>query len=280
MRIYSDPKDDPRSQAIHSENPNAFSDKLTNPTEKEKLADMSVTQKIDYIWSYYKIPIIIVLIVILIAVYSVYGFLHKKEQLLTVTITNTSTEQEQDAALSDPFITEFLQLDPDKYEIVMDSNMFLDDPDNPTNAELAYATQMKLVAYVAAGQMDIVFMNDFSYNAFSQRGYLEDLNEYLGSHDPELYEALKDQITTNSMIVNDNSNDVVLDSSVEYTAEMEEHPFAFKYVNTELFPYTSEENPLYVGIVVNSKNTDAAVQYLRFLYGLDSDGWVPESSQK
>lgn len=278
MRIYADPADNPAANSVKSENPNAFSDSLTNPTEKEKLKELHGKKKREYIWDYYKIPIIGVLIVLFVISYMIYGRLTAKENILSVTCTNMLMNEEQVAPLVNNYLTEYLELSPSRYRVVADTSLLVGENDDPANSEYAYTSQMKLTAYVSAGELDIMIMDEKGFEYLSARGFLQDLSEVFAEMDPSLNETLKDSFVFQDVIIEDNSAEILMGSSDEYEAVIENHPFGLKLNGSPLFPEETTYIPVYAGICTNSSRTDASLQFLHYLYGLEPGDFqvIPE----
>lgn len=96
--------------------------KKSYQTEKEKLKNMNRSEKISYIWMYYKVHIIIVLIVIV----GITGILwnqifHNQETVYSLAIVNENMNMERDTELSEQ-LEQYFGLDQKKEKVVVDSN--------------------------------------------------------------------------------------------------------------------------------------------------------------
>ncbi|MBQ0000850.1 MAG: hypothetical protein KBT01_04845, partial [Clostridiales bacterium] len=263
MKIYANQPEDQNRPSVKSENPNAFSDKLTKPTEKEKLKDLHGKKKLDYIWDYYKTHIIITLLVIAAVGYTVYEKMHTKTPLISVTCANVTPSDELAEQLTTGFVKDYLQLDEKKYEIPIDTNLLVGEAAQTMDPQYAYTSQMKLMAYLSASEMHIMLMNQGALEEMALNSYLEELPEVFASVDPELYDLVKDYIVEANMIVEDNQEEVLKDRSIPYEAVFEAHPFALRLTGTPLFPEGSFDQDIYLGIAVNADNLPCNTQYIR-----------------
>ena len=139
-----------------------------------------------------------------------------------------------------------------------------DDETNPYH-EYTYASRMKILASIDGKQLDVVLMNKEAFDAFSQNGYLCDLEELLSSEDVDLYNRLKPHLVTNTVILEDNSTDLQLDPSITYQAVTEEHPFGLDLSQTSMISDAGFSDIVYLGIIANSPRTEEAIEYVRYL---------------
>lgn len=278
MKIYANQPEDQQQNAVKSENPNAFSDRLTNPTEKEKLKDLHGKDKIDYIWDYYKVPILIGIIAIAVIISIIYERTHAKKSIVTITCTNVSMDDYLRDTLTTGFLRDFTDLKPSKYEVIVDENLMVGDSGDSVDPQYAYTSQMKLMAYLAAGQMDLVLMNQAGFDELAGNGFLQDLSEVFAALDPELNEVLKDQFVMNEVIREDNSSEIMKNPDLEYQAVTETLPFGLKLSGSKFVSEDYFNQDVYVGIAVNSTKTEACMQFLHYLYGLEPGDFnlIPE----
>ena len=139
-----------------------------------------------------------------------------------------------------------------------------DDETNPYH-EYTYASRMKILASIDGKQLDVVLMNKEAFDAFSQNGYLCDLEELLSSEDVDLYNRLKPHLVTNTVILEDNSTDLQLDPSITYQAVTEEHPFGLDLSQTSMISDAGFSDIVYLGIIANSPRAEEAIDYVRYL---------------
>ena len=232
--------------------------------ELEKLKTLHGPQKIRYIWDYYKLPIVVLCILLYILGYSLYGHFTHKEKILYTALVNVSASDSLTEQLSTGFL-DSLDQDTSKTTMQLYTGLYLtDDETNPFH-EYTYASRMKILASIDGKQLDVVLMNKEAFDAFSQNGYLCDLEELLSSEDVDLYNRLKPHLVTNTVILEDNSTDLQLDPSITYQAVTEEHPFGLDLSQTSMISDAGFSDIVYLGIIANSPRTEEAIDYVRYL---------------
>ena len=95
--------------------------KKSYQTEKEKLKKMNRSEKVSYIWMYYKVPIFVILIVIAGTTGILWNILHNQETVYSLAIVNETMNMERDTELSEQ-LEQYFGLDQKKEKIVVDSN--------------------------------------------------------------------------------------------------------------------------------------------------------------
>ena len=188
--------------------------------ERDKLKSLHGLKKIQYIWDYYKLPIVAFCIFLYIIGYTLYGHFTHKEKVLYTALVNVSASESLTRQLNADFL-DFLDVDTSKETMQLYTGLYLtDDEANPYH-EYTYASRMKILAAIDGEQLDVVLMNKEAFDAFSQNGYLCDLDKLLTASDSHLYEVLKPYLVANTTILEDNSIDLQLDSSIPYQAVTE-----------------------------------------------------------
>ncbi|MCI6091670.1 hypothetical protein MR781_03790 [bacterium] len=232
--------------------------------ELEKLKTLHGPQKIRYIWDYYKLPIVVLCILLYILGYSLYGHFTHKEKILYTALVNVSASDSLTEQLSTGFL-DSLDQDTSKTTMQLYTGLYLTDDETNPYHEYTYASRMKILASIDGKQLDVVLMNKEAFDAFSQNGYLCDLEELLSSEDVDLYNRLKPHLVTNTVILEDNSTDLQLDPSITYQAVTEEHPFGLDLSQTSMISDAGFSDIVYLGIIANSPRTEEAIDYVRYL---------------
>lgn len=232
--------------------------------ELEKLKTLHGPQKIRYIWDYYKLPIVVLCILLYILGYSLYGHFTHKETILYTALVNVSASDSLTEQLSTGFL-DSLDQDTSKTTMQLYTGLYLTDDETNPYHEYTYASRMKILASIDGKQLDVVLMNKEAFDAFSQNGYLCDLEELLSSEDVDLYNRLKPHLVTNTVILEDNSTDLQLDPSITYQAVTEEHPFGLDLSQTSMISDAGFSDIVYLGIIANSPRTEEAIDYVRYL---------------
>lgn len=225
---------------------------------------MKFGKKIQYIWDYYKFPLVVLCIFLYVIGYFLYGHFTRKDTILYTALVNVSASESLTRQLSTNFIP-YIKEDSSKKELQLYTDLYLTDDENNPNHEYTYASRMKILASIDGEQLDVVLMNKESFDAFSQNGYLYNLEELLSNEYPALYEKWKPYLVTNTIILEDNSTDVQLDSSISYQAVTEEAPTGLAISQTGLLHDAGFSDTVYLGIVANTPRADTAVHYIQYL---------------
>lgn len=233
--------------------------------EKTSLRELHGRQKLRYIWDYYKLPIVIALIFLYIIGYNIYRQATYKETVLSAAFVNVSASDELASRLTDDFLTD-TGLSDGKHRFYRYENLYLTDNTDSENHQYVYASRMKILGAIDSEAMDLVFMDKEAFDAFSQNGYLCDIEALLLEQEPDLYEALFDSIQTNTYILEDNADEVLLDPSVEYQAETAEYPMGIALTDCPIIQAAGFSDTIYLGIIANSPHKETAVSYLKYLY--------------
>ena len=225
---------------------------------------MKFRKKIQYIWDYYKFPLVVLCIFLYVIGYFLYGHFTRKDTILYTALVNVSASESLTRQLSTNFIP-YIKEDSSKKELQLYTGLYLTDDENNPNHEYTYASRMKILASIDGEQLDVVLMNKESFDAFSQNGYLYNLEELLSNEYPALYEKWKPYLVTNTIILEDNSTDVQSDSSISYQAVTEEAPTGLAISQTGLLHDAGFSDTVYLGIVANTPRADTAVHYIQYL---------------
>lgn len=242
-----------------------FDKKDRHTAEREKLRNLHGAKKLQYIWDYYKLPLLLCGIVLYVIAYSIYGKVSHKDVILYTALVNVAAGEDLTRELSSDYL-EAAHISPAKNEVYLYSGLYLTDDETNANHEYTYASRMKILAAIDAEQIDVVLMNREAFDAFSQNGYLCDLEDLLSKEDPACYRELEPYLITNTSILEDNSIDLYFDDSVPYQAETEEYVMGLKLSECPLIEKAGFNEPVYLGILSNSPRKEEAVTYLEYLY--------------
>ena len=232
--------------------------------EREKLKNLHGLKKVQYIWDYYKLPMVVLCIFLYIITYSLYGHFTHKETVLYTALVNVSASESLTAQLSTDFL-DFIDTDTSKETMQLYTGLYLTDDETNPYHEYTYASRMKILASIDGEQLDVVLMNKEAFDAFSQNGYLCDLKELLSDKDTVLLNECKPYLVTNTVILEDNSVDLQLDPSITYQAVTEEHPFGLDMSQSGLIGKSMFDDTVYLGIIANSPRKETAIDYIKYL---------------
>lgn len=232
---------------------------------RESLSRLHGKQKIQYIWDYYKLPMVICLIFLYIIIYTVYGHFSGKETLLYTGLVNVSAGEQLTGELGGGFLNS-IDTDASKTELKLYTGLYLtDDPDDP-NHEYTYASRIKIIASIDDEKIDVVLMDKKAFDAFSQNGYLYNIEELLQDTKPALLADLRPYLVTNTVILEDNTDEMMLDRSLSYEAVTDEFPMGLLVSQKGIFKEAGFTDDVYLGVIKNSPRMDMAAEYIEYLY--------------
>lgn len=220
---------------------------------------------LQYLWDYYKLPLATAAIALYIALYAVYGRFTHKDTVLYAALVNVAVGETLTEELSSRFLTaQNLNTNANTFRLY--SGLYLTDDENNIYHEYTYASRLKILASIDAEQLDVALMNKEAFDAFSQNGYLSNLDELLAEEVPELYQQLAPYFVTNTVILEDNSEDLLLDGSAVYHAETESYPMGLDLSASPMIQKGGFQETVYLGIIKNSPRIHTVFDYLEYLF--------------
>ena len=137
--------------------------------------DLHGIKKIEYILDYYKLPIVLSIVIIYIFCSLSYKLITKKNTLLSVAAINIEISNENIPKFSDDYLLN-RNFSSKKYNINFYNNLISEgNPNDGASYEYAYASSMKLLALMTDKTLDIVLMDEKAYQTFSNNKYLYNL---------------------------------------------------------------------------------------------------------
>lgn len=194
-------------------------------------------QKLQYIWDYYKFPIVVACILVYIAGYLLYGQLTKKDTVLHTALINISAGESSIEMLSTDFL-ESQNMDSKKNELLLTTGLYLTDDTHDPNFQYAHASQIKLLASIDNEELDVVLMDKKVFDFFTENDYLYNLKELLSGEK---------------------------DSSA-YAAITEESPTGINLSNSPLIKKAGFEDTIYLGVIKNTTHIDMTTRYIRYFF--------------
>ncbi len=230
----------------------------------ENLHTLRGRKKVQHILTYYKFPLALFCLIVCFAGRIIYGHLTCKETLLYTALVNVNAGETLTRQLGEDFIT-YLNTDESDSELQLYTGLYLTDDELNEWHEYTYASRMKILAAIEGKMLDVVLMNREAFDAFSQSGYLLDLEDFLASRDVDLYQTLKPALVANIVILEDHADDMATDAGLSYKAITEERYFGLDLSGTTYIRQAGFEDTVYLGIIANSPRGDTVVQYLQYL---------------
>ncbi len=218
--------------------------------EKKKLKNMSIKDRLWYIWEYYKIPILSIMAALaLIGSIGSAMYQNRFETALSCFILNSRPGSDADL-LSSYFDQDFRQyagLD-ENVKIDVDSSMSLTF-DESAMSELTYASLAKVTAVISTKDLDIMIGNPETAAHYGSMGGFADLKELLPA---DVYDKVKDRLymTTNEETGETAATGIFIGETdfCDRTGLIMEEPV--------------------LSVVSNSTRTDTCLKLIRYILGL------------
>ncbi|MBQ9765905.1 MAG: hypothetical protein IJW18_06885 [Lachnospiraceae bacterium] len=217
--------------------------------ECAKLKEMTFGEKLEYIWEYYKVHIIItaVLVFFVVSMIKVVYNNIKYESIFHCAVVNSILSTEEENYLLDGF-GEYIDVDKEHETMTFDSTYIFFWDQQSFQSDTTYASRMKVAAALAAKELDI-FVADKTYveSATPEEQFM-DLSTTLPA---ELY--------------------AVVEPYVFYSADKdgEMRPFAVDLSSTHLGDGVFYQDPPYFAIVSNTQHLETAIEFLKYAFELE-----------
>lgn len=157
--------------------------------QKTPFKELSLGQKFQYIWDYYKIPLIASVIIIAVVVSFIQEKATQKNTVLNLLCINSKLSTGSiDTNQLFPNLLENNGYDTSKYEISINTNMSI----NVDNNGLNYQNMAVLAAHFSAHDYNICFMDDDTFEYYAKEMTFRDLSDYL---DTDILDKYADYIT-------------------------------------------------------------------------------------
>lgn len=258
MRIEMPDNNDPGSKTPINENAPTF---LMD--EGKTWDSLTGKQRVRYLFDYYKLPFVIVFIVLYIIGFLIYREVTHKDTILYTGLVNVVLNEEPSKQLSEDYLT-YAGANPKKEDFRFYTGWFLTTNKDSQYFEYTMASQIKILASIDDEQLDVVLLDRESFDAFSQNGYLYNIEELLKG--TELYDQLKPYFVTNIHFLEDNGKDINFDASIEFEATSEEFPMGLDISESRFFADIEYSDTIYLGVIANTPRPEEVIRYLTYLY--------------
>lgn len=224
---------------------------------------MKAAQKADYIFTYYKIPLVLAAFALLVLGTVVQKRLAYKEPLLYCGFFNVSAGEALEAQLDSGFVS-FVGRDPRRCAVEEYTGLYLSLDPATQDHEYAYASRMKLLATIESKTLDVVLMNREAYDILSANGYLLALPPLL-AQDSALADRLAPHLAENTVILSDNQIEFDLGTAEEYVAETEQAVNGIDLSGFPLFAQAGFTGEVYLGVIGNTPRPGAVLDFIAYL---------------
>ena len=211
----------------------------------EGLQGKSNWYKFKYYVYYYKIPVIVGIGVLVFLISLVHSIVTAKDTVLSVALLNANQEVEYSLFMDEYFQT--TDYDAGKTEMRIDASYCF--YDNYSN----YQNEQRFFVATAAEQIDVVIGSKEIFEKYADMGYFIDLSKLM---DTDTYSKYSDMAHTTSLTEEYGGNTEV--SGLDITN--------WDCIS-KLKWYEGSDEPVYIGIVCESKNKEQAIDFINYLSG-------------
>ena len=141
-----------------------------------KLREMNTKQKLQYIWDYYKLPILGVLILLYIIVYGIFRYAARTEPVLYVGLVNVGGSIAEDPALTSGFLSHQGGYGK-RAEVVLFRNLYLTADPKSEYYSYSQASEIKILGNIEAKTLDVVIVNKEAFDAFKEQDFFSETAE-------------------------------------------------------------------------------------------------------
>jgi len=231
-----------------------------------EMKDKSPKERWDYFLEYYKWPVLAILLAIVLLVQGIVALANRKDTAFAGVLINTLASSEE--VDYDEKLAEYLDLDQDEEEIIFYTDIALTGGQSGTDVD-AFQT---LLAGIATKDTDFIVGQEESFEkcAYHTSNMFADLRTVL---DAETLEKHKDHLYYIDSTVKEEIRDAImtmpeLPDPLDPTVMEDPIPVGIDISGCKAFKdvYYSNEDVLYLGIVVNSTRQDVTLEFLDYLF--------------
>lgn len=229
MRIYSEEEAKKvQVEEVPQEHESDLSPRERRQREKARFKEMDLSEKLGFLWDYYKwvIPAVAFLIFF---IYEGMGIYHRLQQtiMLSFAVVDVPIDAQDDLHFFTQDMEAFLGSTDDLHVVEIDASAMSGDAPEAVS---------KLTVLMAAGMTDIAVLDQDNYEKYEEADAFLDWRELLGE-DYELYTTLFDEEGRLDLSKNE------------------------KWLSYRLTYY----EPAYAAVIASSERTEAAKEFIRFL---------------
>ncbi|MBQ5426713.1 MAG: hypothetical protein IIU31_06040 [Pseudobutyrivibrio sp.] len=195
--------------------------------------NLSAKQKLQYVWDYYKIHIIVT-VVLICAIFSIIKTIKASNSAdLYVAYVNVAVDEDMTNALEDQsglIISSYRDL------------LITEDPSGE-NLQYAYASSMKLMSAISAEKLDIIIGDFFAMDNANSSDYLLDPEEFIKANNPSLLDEFE------PLFLRDDAG----------------KPYAIDISGFSPFSKAGYTEPIYLGIIASDTNIESKLSLLSTL---------------
>lgn len=220
---------------------NSVSDEIRE--QRQKLKGKSPKEKLAYFWEYYKVPALIVLLVVIFGSDLIYNIVTKKAIAMEAAFVNMVTAEDFDSEQEAAGFVTWAGIDPKEYEAVFDTGIYID---YDGGDEYTAVNIQKVMAMISARALDVILADDSYLEQTADEGYYADLSEVLPEELLAQFEA-EDKVLY---------RDIPEDGKGEIPIAVDVRDSSF---------FLSHEVPSWFTVIINAEHPETAVKFLEYM---------------
>ena len=220
---------------------NSVSDEIRE--QRQKLKGKSPKEKLAYFWEYYKVPALIILLVVIFGSDLIYNIVTKKAIAMEAAFVNMVTAEDFDSEQEAAGFVTWAGIDPKEYEAVFDTGIYID---YDGGDEYTAVNIQKVMAMISARALDVILADDSYLEQTADEGYYADLSEVLPEELLAQFEA-EDKVLY---------RDIPEDGKGEIPIAVDVRDSSF---------FLSHEVPSWFTVVINAEHPETAVKFLEYM---------------
>lgn len=232
-----------------------------------KILELHGKKRLEYIWNYYKLHIGVLLVGIYVIIYIIFRIVTATTPEIYLGFVNVSAGTDLMQVLTDDFLEELNTGNP-RSSIYKYEGLLLTENVDSSNANYVQASQIKILAAINGQMFDVVILDKEALDAFSQNGYLYNMEDFLEENAPDQYEELKPYLVKDIEILQDNSDEIIFHPEVEYVSECTEYPMALDLSFCPAVSRAGFGQTIYLAVIRNSARPEVAGNYISYLESL------------
>lgn len=223
-------------------------------SEKTKLSEMNIKEKLSYFKTYYAVKTFFTLLILLGVSLTLYSMLKPKvKPVLYVVAINSSIDNDLVTKLEEE-ISGLLDID-DMEKVIIDNTFYIQNNEEGLETSDTAINQVKLTTFIAAREIDLIIAPEGVFSQYVKSDFFINLEEQLPN---DIFVSLSEQLYFGKVGV-DYDDDPNFNETKPYGIMLDNLSY---YENTD-FP---DGEKRILGIVANSPHKDNSISFIRHVF--------------
>lgn len=212
-----------------------------------KMKGKGIKAQFQYFWDYYKIPTLIVVLVVIFAVSIIKTMVNSKESAFEAIIINAADSPSEEE------FAEFAEIDTEEFNVIFDSGYYISsDPEKVD--QNTFVNSQKIMAVVSAASADVMLGDSAVISNYMNADFFADMRNYLTEDEFAKFES-------DSKVIWYQPVDEETGAPVG-----EEFPIALNVTDSARLESLFYSNDVYLTILVNTKQPENVKKFIDWLY--------------